>query len=214
MKVSFCLKRGNTKERGCYSIKFFSVQPYLTLSDELVLIFPFFASVDQSVHSLCAVDFSLNVADDIAAEIVNLPQLKNLKSLLLKKCRISPNSIADLSKLVAVTTPEVPLISSLTLDGIKLSGTDALKRMLGLSDMFIPITPCSFELLSLIGCGLNDRDVKPLMTAIGNGLIIKELRLAANRLTDTSVNNLLESTGNSLSLETLDLSINKVCMYL
>lgn len=114
MKVSFCLKRRNTKERGCYSIKFFSVQPYLTLSDELVLIFPFFVSVDQSVHSLCAVDFSLNVADDIAAEIVNLPQLKNLKSLLLKKCRISPNFIADLSKLVAVTTPEVPLISSLT----------------------------------------------------------------------------------------------------
>lgn len=167
-------------------------------------------SSDQSNHSLSIFDFSLNASDDIAADVVKLPQLENLKSVLLKKCRISPNSVADLSKLIAMTTPGVPQISSLTLDGIKLSGTDTLKSMLGLSDMFIPITPCSFELLSLTGCGLNDRDVKPLMTAIGNGLIVKELRLSANRLTDTAVNHLLELTGTSLSLEALDLSINKI----
>ena len=161
--------------------------------------------------SLSALDFSLNAADGIVADIEKLPALNNLKTLLLKKCRIAPPSLVDLSKFVAIATPNYLLISSLTLDGIKLSGTDALKGMLGLSDMFIPTNPCSLELLSLTGCGLNDRDVKPLMSAIGNGLIIKELKLSANRLTDTALNYLVESTGPSLSIEVLDLSINKVC---
>ena len=161
--------------------------------------------------SLSVLDFSLNVADDIAGVIEKLPQLENIKTLLLKKCRITPASVVDLSKLITLTTPDQFLrISSLTLDGIKLSGTEALKGMLGLSVMFIPTNPCSLELLSLIGCGLNDRDVKPLMNGIGNGLDIKELRLSANRLTDTTVNYLVDSSGTSLSLQALDLSINKV----
>ena len=155
-------------------------------------------------------DFSLNAADDIAGGIEKLPELKNLKTLLLKKCRITPASVVGLSKLITLTTPDFLTISSVTLDGIKLSGTDALKGMLELSDMFIPTNPCSLELLSLIGCGLNDRDVKPLMNGIGNELIIKELRLSANRLTDTAVSYLLDSPGTSLPLQELDLSINKV----
>lgn len=105
-------------------------------------------------------NFSLNAADDIAGDIEKLPELKNLKSLLLKKCRITPTSVVDLSKLITLPTPDFSRIFSVTLDGIKLSGTDALKGMLGLSDMFIPTNPYSLELLSLIGCGLNDRDVK------------------------------------------------------
>lgn len=159
---------------------------------------------------LSVLDFSLNAADDIAVDIEKLPELKNLKSLLLKKCRITPASVADLSKLITMTTPDFLTISSLTLDGVKLSGTDALRGMLGLSDMLIPTNPCSLELLSLVGCGLNDRDVKPLMSAIRNGLAIKELRLSANRLTDTAVNYLLDSSETLLSLQALDLSINKV----
>ena len=160
--------------------------------------------------SLSVLDFSLNAADDITGDIEKLSELKNLETLLLKKCRIAPVSVVDLSKLITLTTPDFLRISSLTLDGIKLSGTEALKGMLGLSDLFIPTNPCSLELLSLIGCGLNDRDVKPLMNAIGNGLIIKELRLSANRLTDTAVNHLVDSSGTALSLQALDLSINKV----
>lgn len=163
--------------------------------------------------SLSVFNFSLNAADDIAGDIEKLPGLKNLKSLLLKKCRITPTSVVDLSKLITLPTPDFSRISSVTLDGIKLSGTDALKGMLGLSDMFIPTNPYSLELLSLIGCGLNDRDVKPLMNAIGNGLVIKELRLSANRLTDTAVYYLVDSSGTSLSLQSLDLSINKVGIY-
>ncbi|XP_078360294.1 uncharacterized protein LOC144644637 isoform X1 [Oculina patagonica] len=159
---------------------------------------------------LSFLDFSLNPADDIAVDVEKLPQLKNLKSLLLKKCRITPTSVADLSKLITTTTPDFLPLSSLTLDGIKLSGTDALKGMLGLSDMFIPTSPCSLELLSLVGCGLNDRDVKPLMSAIRNGLIIKELRLSANRLTDTAVSYLVDASETLLSLQVLDLSINKI----
>ena len=158
-------------------------------------------------------DFSLNAADDIAGVIEKLPELKNLKTLLLKKCRITSAGVVELSKLVTLATPDFLRISSVTLDGIKLSGTDALKGMLGLSDMFIPTNPCSLELLSLIGCGLNDRDVKPLMNGIGNGLVIKELRLSANRLTDTAVNYLVDSSGTALSLQTLDLSINQVGIY-
>lgn len=163
--------------------------------------------------SLSVLDYSLNTAGDIAVDLEKLPELKNLKSLLLKKCRIVPTSVADLSKFITLTTPDCLQISSLTLDGIKLSGTDALKGMLGLSDMFIPTNPCSLEFLSLTGCGLNDRDVKPLMSAIRNGLGIKELRLSANRLTDTVVNYLVDTSGPSLSLQSLDLSINKVCIY-
>ena len=153
------------------------------------------------------------MADNIAGDIEKLPQLKNFKTLLLKKCRITPANVVDLSKLITLTTPDFLKISSLTLDGIKLSGTEALKGMLGLSDMFIPTNPCSLELLSLIGSGLNDRDVKPLMSGIGKGLVIKELRLSANRLTDTTVNYLVDSSGTSLSLQALDLSINKVGLF-
>ena len=155
-------------------------------------------------------DFSLNAADGIVGDIEKLPELKNLKTLVLKKCRITPESVADLSKLITLTTSDFWRISSVTLDGIKLSGTDALKGMLGLPDMFIPTNPCNLELLSLIGCGLNDRDVKPLMNGIGNGLVINELRLSANRLTDTAVNYLVDSSGTLLPLQVLDLSINKV----
>ena len=142
-----------------------------------------------------------------------LPELKNLNTLLLKKCRITSPRVADLSSFIAVGTPDSLHISSLTLDGIKFSGTDALKGMLGLSDIFIPTNPCGLELLSLTGCGLNDKDVKPLLSAMGNGLVIKELRLSANRLTDTAVNYLVDSTNPLLSLQVLDLSINKVCVY-
>lgn len=162
---------------------------------------------------MSGLDFSLNASDGIAVEMEKLPELKNLNTLLLKKCRITSPSVADLSSFIAVGTPDSLHISSLTLDDIKLSGTDALKGMLGLSDLFIPTNPCCLELLSLTGCGLNDRDVKPLLSAMGNGLVIKELRLSANRLTDTAVNYLVDSTNPLLSLQLLDLSINKVCMY-
>ena len=143
-----------------------------------------------------------------------LPELKNVKTLVLKKCRVNPPSVVELSKFIAAATPSFPQISSLTLDGIKMSGTGTLKGMLGLSDTFIPTNPCGLELLSLTGCVLNDRDVKPLLTALGNGLVIKELRLSANRLTDTAVTYLVDSGGTSLSLQALDLSINKVCLEL
>ena len=155
----------------------------------------------------------MNASDGIAVDMEKLPELEKLKTLILKKCRITPPSVVDLSKFITMATPDSLKITSLTLDGVKLSGTDAVKGMLGLSDMFIPTNLCSLELLSLTGCGLNDRDVKPLMTAIGNGLVIKELKLSANRLTDTVVNHLVDSPGSSLSLQSLDLSINKVCVY-
>lgn len=158
----------------------------------------------------------MNSADGIAVDMEKLPELKNLKSLLLKKCRITPPSLVDLSKFIALGSPDSLQISALTLDGIKLSGTDSLRSILGLSaDTFLPTIPCgSLELLSLNGCGLNDRDVKPLMCAIaaGNGVLIKEVRLSANRLTDTAVDYLIDqSPGTILSLQTLDLSLNKVC---
>lgn len=146
----------------------------------------------------------MNSADGIAVDMEKLPELKNLKTLLLKKCRITPPSLVDLSKFIALGSPDSLQISALTLDGIKLSGTDSLRSI-----------PCGgLELLSLTGCGLNDRDVKPLMCAIaaGNGVLIKEVRLSANRLTDTAVDYLIDqSPGTTLSLQTLDLSINKVC---
>lgn len=164
--------------------------------------------------SLSTLDFSLNVSDGIALEMEQLPELKHVKTLLLKKCRVNPVSVIELSKFIATTTSSFPQISSLTLDGIKLSGTGTLNGMLGLSDTFIPTIPCGLELLSLTGCVLNDRDVKPLLTALGNGLVVKELRLSANRLMDTTVNYLVDSGGTSLSLRALDLSINKVCLEL
>ena len=155
----------------------------------------------------------MNASDGIADDMEKLPELKELKTLLLKKCRITSPSVVDLSKLITTATSDSLQITSLMLDGVKLSGTDALKGMLGLSDMSIPTNLCCLELLSLTGCGLNDRDVKPVMTAIGIGLVIKQLRLSANRLTDTVVNYLVDSPASSLSLQSLDLSINKVCVY-
>jgi len=178
-------------------------------TESLSFIAAMISSPDQTC-SLSVLDFSLNASDGIADDMEKLPELKELKTLLLKKCRITSPSVVDLSKLITTATSDSLQITSLTLDGVKLSGTDALKGMLGLSDMSIPTNLCCLELLSLTGCGLNDRDVKPVMTAIGIGLVIKQLRLSANRLTDTVVNYLVDSPASSLSLQSLDLSINKI----
>lgn len=115
--------------------------------------------------------------------------------LFLKKCRIILVNVVDFFKFIILIMFDFLKIFFLMLDGIKFLGIEVLKGMLGLLDMFIFINFCSLELLLFIGSGLNDRDVKLLMNGIGNGLVIKELRLLVNCFIDIIVNYLVDFFG-------------------
>jgi hypothetical protein len=133
--------------------------------------------------------------------------------LSLRKAKISPAKLIELRQfLVKKSTDNDVMITSLNLDSIKLSGTNALQSMLGLSDDFTPMTPCALTLLSLSGCSLNDKDIEPLLVGVAKGLGLAHVNLSGNRLTDTSVDWLVDSLEEPCSLCHLDLSNNKVSL--
>ena len=138
-------------------------------------------------------------------------RLATLTCLSLRKSKISPSQVGQLCDFVLENT-EVSSQSSksLNLDGVKLSGSDALQSMLDLTELFIPTKHCYLSSLSLSGCGLNDKDVRPLLVAVGNGLGLVELKLSVNRLTDSSVISLVDSISGQCSLQILHLANNKV----
>ena len=135
------------------------------------------------------------------------PRLNKLETMNLKRCKISATSVSQLHGLICNTDPNDRGLTSLILDGVKFSGTNALQSMLG-DD--VPMMHFTLSSLSLCGCSLTDKDVKPLMVALGKNLELTELHLSSNRLTDSTVNHLLESLTDKCSLITLNFSINKV----
>ena len=161
----------------------------------------------EESFELKSLDLSLNDAGSIAEVLQKAPRLNKLETMNLKRCKISATSVSQLHGLLCNTNPNDRGLTSLILDGVKFSGTDALQSMLG-DD--VPMMHFTLSSLSLCGCSLTDKDVKPLMVALGKNLELTELNLSSNRLTDSTVNHLLESLTDKCSLITLNFSINKV----
>ena len=161
----------------------------------------------EESFELKSLDLSLNDAGSIAEVLQKAPRLNKLETMNLKRCKISATSVSHLHGLICNTNPNDRGLTSLILDGVKFSGTNALQSMLG-DD--VPMMHFTLSSLSLCGCSLTDKDVKPLMVALGKNLELTELHLSSNRLTDNTVNNLLESLTDKCSLITLNFSINKV----
>ena len=152
-------------------------------------------------------DVSLNDAEDIAEVLQESPPLPALHTLNLKKCKIPAVSVGQLRGLVCPLGPGDGGLSSLILDGVKVSGTGALQTMLGNDSGTGQFTLSS---LSLSGCSLNDRDVACVMVALGRGLELTKFNLSSNRLTDVTVGFMVENLAAGCALASLDFSMNKV----
>lgn len=164
----------------------------------------------QRSNVLESLDFALNNAETIP-DILSTTTLSKLQHLNLRKAKISPGKVMELRQhLVKKPQENDVTITSLNLDSIKLSGTNTLQSMLGLSENFVPTMPCALTSLSLSGCSLNDKDIKPLFVGIAKGLGLAHVNLSSNRLTDTSVDWLVDSMGEPCAICHLDLSNNKV----
>ncbi|CAH1788691.1 unnamed protein product [Owenia fusiformis] len=122
-----------------------------------------------------------------------------LKELNIRKCKMSP---LDVSTLTPIVRGEK--IQMLNLDGIKLSGSDALSALLGKG--------CNLHSLSLAGCALNDNDLAPVSHALKSGVPLFTIKMSANRISDVGVILLVEGlkTSQSQTLELLDLANNKI----
>ena len=159
----------------------------------------------------------MNNAEDIPSLLSKQENLRTLNSLSLRKCKISPVHIGELCEFVLENAEGGgEPCKSLILDGVKISGTDALPNMLHLTELCVPTRPCVLSALSFSGCSLNDKDVRSLMVAVGKGLGLVELKLSVNRLTDSSVSTLVDSISGECSLRILNLANNKVtnrCYY-
>ncbi|XP_018668977.2 uncharacterized protein LOC108949782 [Ciona intestinalis] len=127
---------------------------------------------------------------------------RELRSLNLRKSRVSVETLGALSSIPQTLT-------ELTLDGIKLSGSDLLVTLLQPSSKHKIIT------LSMSGCSLTDKDIKPLSTAMARPApplnFLSNLDLSVNRLTDSTLSLISESllAVTDYTLKNLDLSNNK-----
>ncbi|XP_038058447.1 uncharacterized protein LOC119729776 [Patiria miniata] len=127
----------------------------------------------------------------------------NLKSLDLRRVKMTPVEVGSLGALC--TRPSG--LADLCLDGLKLSKSDALEKLLGSG------SSRSIESLSLAGCALQDSDLAPITAAVTEGLAIRSLKLPANRITDTGAGSLMEAfaaRGTECPLAELNLANNQI----
>lgn len=154
----------------------------------------------QGGSSLKNFRFGLNKCDGLAEK---LPLLQNLQYLNLRMCRVSHDTLSAIGNQISAGTIG---LSTLILDGLKLSKTSVLKDLLG--------NPKSNKLttLSVGGSSLDDSDIIPVCEAVMNGLQLNMLKLAANRITDVGVARLAEVVLKCKThpLAVLDLSNNSI----
>ncbi|ESP02588.1 hypothetical protein LOTGIDRAFT_171908 [Lottia gigantea] len=158
-------------------------------------------SGDSKKSSIKRLSYGLNDIEDIANNLkTNWTQLNYLN---LRKCKVSMAGLTCLS--VLVQNKELP-ITTLVLDGLKLSGTPAF------NDFCSALPSSHITAISFDGCQLADEDLVPFCQAMGKGLKLHMLKLSANRLTDeftsTFVKNLLQVSNYPLAV--LDLSNNQL----
>ncbi|XP_033102299.1 uncharacterized protein LOC117105292 isoform X2 [Anneissia japonica] len=143
----------------------------------------------------------LNVANNSELTSERIKGFARLTSDV-RKCQISTSNLVQLA--FFLNKPDG--ISSLCLDGQKLSGSDVLQVILSCGQ------DSSLESLSLIGCALNDDDIAPITLALRAGLGLKSLKLAANRITDRSIGEFVESCVSQeiCTIEYVNIANNKI----
>ena len=91
-----------------------------------VLIYVFcFSSAEESPSSLRKVKYGLNKGDGIAEK---LEAFINLQYINIRMCHISAAEVGSLGRLLGNTDSS---LTTVILDGLKLSGTSAIKDLLG-----------------------------------------------------------------------------------
>ncbi|XP_070178677.1 uncharacterized protein [Littorina saxatilis] len=126
-----------------------------------------------------------------------------LSYLSVRKARFSPD---EFSALCALLSPSGLPLTTLVLDGMKLSGKK------GLAVLFGNCTASKLSALSMSGCSLNDGDLSPLMTALGSGFKLHMLKLSDNRLMDATLKSLAENLQKAAShpLSVVDIAGNQI----
>ncbi|XP_050399775.2 uncharacterized protein LOC126817009 isoform X1 [Patella vulgata] len=152
--------------------------------------------------SLQKLTFGLNECDSIAENLQT--QFPNLEYLNLRKARMSVEKLEGLSIIVKNKGLQ---ISTLVLDGLKLSGTEAMKSLNA------ALSSSNITALSFDGCSLADKDMLQLFDAMNAQLKLHMLKLSANRFTDELITQLvmvlLKKTDYPLAV--LDVSNNELC---
>nr|XP_018668977.1 uncharacterized protein LOC108949782 [Ciona intestinalis]XP_018668978.1 uncharacterized protein LOC108949782 [Ciona intestinalis] len=159
-----------------------------------------FNAVQHTCKCLHTLHFALMDAEFVSKSLNG--GFKELRFLNLRKSRVSVETLGALSNIPQTLT-------ELALDGIKLSGSDVLETLLQPSSKHKIIT------LSMSGCSLTDKDIKPLATAMARPApplnFLSNLDLSVNRLTDSTLSLISESllAVTDYTLKNLDLTNNK-----
>ncbi|KAL5017295.1 hypothetical protein ScPMuIL_006884 [Solemya velum] len=158
-------------------------------------------TVDDSSSSLTKLTYSLNDASSLFDELLS-KKFPKLQYFNMRNAKIPIKSVEKLAPLIQRDNP----VTSLNLDGLKLSGTSALQVI------FEKPAETHLTSLSLGGCSLEDSDLSPLTDSVQARLEIHMLKLSANRITDTGVGKLVSAllSNGSHPLAVLDLSDNRI----
>lgn len=159
-------------------------------------------AADGEQSGLRKLTVAMNEMETLAAQLT-VQRFPNFLYLNVRKARFSPKG---LSALAGILSTEGLSLTTLVLDGVKLSGKEGLKLM------FANCPSSKLTAISLSGCALNDGDLSPLWEAVRSGFKLHMLKLSSNRLTDAAVKNLSEVLLSSAShpLSVLDLSGNQI----
>ncbi|XP_025083542.1 uncharacterized protein LOC112557745 isoform X2 [Pomacea canaliculata] len=151
---------------------------------------------------LSKLTFAMNDMEGLPAYL-SPERFPGLAYLNIRKTKLSSNAFIALSGLV--TAAGLPL-STLVLDGLKLSGTETLKNLCG------NLCASKITALSLSSCSLADEDLLHLVGAVQSGFQSHMLKLSDNRLTDAAVKGLAECLKSfpRHPLSVLDLSVNQI----
>ncbi|XP_045210363.2 uncharacterized protein LOC123561819 [Mercenaria mercenaria] len=157
-------------------------------------------TAEEGQSSLRRLRYGNNKGDNLPEKLTEFP---NLQYLNLRLCHLSHTDISQLGKHLSEKDCSV---STVILDGLKLSGTDSIK------DLLVNPKTSKLTTLSLGGCSLDDSDLLPLCNAIKEGLQLSMLKLSANRITDEGVTKLVEAMlkNKAYPLAVLDLSTNRI----
>ncbi|KAK7476888.1 hypothetical protein BaRGS_00031891, partial [Batillaria attramentaria] len=159
-------------------------------------------SGDGSTSSIRKLTTAMNEMETLATQLP-VEKFPHLTYLNVRKARFSPKG---LTALAGVLSPSGLPLSTLVMDGMKLSGKEGLKKL------FASCAASKMTALSLSGCSLNDGDLMPLMDALKSGFKLHMLKLSSNRLTDATPKSLSESLVSfpTHPLSVLDLSSNQI----
>ncbi|KAJ8322200.1 hypothetical protein KUTeg_000671, partial [Tegillarca granosa] len=157
-------------------------------------------SGSENPSTIRKLSYGLNKADGLPEKLLSL-ESPFLNYLNIRKSSCKMSEVIQLSQLY---TLDSHTLTTLILDGFKLSSTNTLEKLMENA------TKGTLTTLSIGGCSLVDEDLKPLNKAIQNGLQLHMLKLSANRITNSGIVELTDAllTHKTHPLAVLDVSTN------